>query len=365
MALKRSRKHLQDIRQRLTRFGVAFPDRNIDSITRADVLGYLHSLGLASRTVWNFYGLIASLFHHAVRSDWCATNFPTETVYGLGGDATSDNAVAAIFAAKGRPSFNPLIAHVASPDQAEDLVEMDATARLLAARFWPGPLTLVLKRRPDSPVSLLASAGLDSVAVRMPDHPVALALIKAAGRPLAAPSANRSGRISPTRAEHVAECLGRRVDIILDGGPCRVGVESTVLDLTEEPPTLLRPGGLAVEDLETVLGRPIRRSAGSPDAPRSPGQLESHYAPALPVRLNAPAADAGEALLGFGPAAAATLNLSPAGDPTEAAAHLFAMLRALDRPEFKGIAVMPIPEKGLGLAINDRLRRAAAPRGPS
>lgn len=289
--------------------------------------------------------------------------FPTETVYGLGGDATSDNAVAAIFEAKGRPSFNPLIAHVASITQAETLVEMNGTAHRLAARFWPGPLTLVLKRRTDCPVSLLASAGLDSVAVRMPDHPVALALIEAAGRPLAAPSANRSGRISPTRAEHVADCLGGRVHIILDGGPCRVGVESTVLDLTEEPPTLLRPGGIGPEELEAFLGRPIRRAIQCPDAPRSPGQLESHYAPTLPVRLNADRAGPGEALLGFGAAPAATLNLSPSGDPVEAAAHLFAMLRALDRPEFKAIAIMPIPEEGLGLAINDRLRRAAAPRG--
>ncbi|MBI3446405.1 MAG: threonylcarbamoyl-AMP synthase [Magnetospirillum sp.] len=289
--------------------------------------------------------------------------FPTETVYGLGGDSTSDQAVAAIFEAKGRPSFNPLIAHVAAIAQAESLAEMDETAHRLAARFWPGPLTLVLRRRSDCPVSLLASAGLDSVAVRMPDHKVALALIEAAGRPLAAPSANRSGRISPTRAEHVAECLGGRVQIILDGGPCRVGVESTILDLTEAPPTLLRPGGISAEELEEFLGLSLRRSAQSPEAPRSPGQLESHYAPALPVRLNAQAAQENEALLGFGPADFATINLSPTGDLVEAASHLFAMLRALDRPEFKAIAVMPIPEKGLGRAINDRLRRAAAPRG--
>jgi L-threonylcarbamoyladenylate synthase len=288
--------------------------------------------------------------------------FPTETVYGLGGDATSDSAVAAIFKAKGRPSFNPLIAHVGSLDQAATLVELDSDAHLLAERFWPGPLTLVLRRRPDSPVSLLASAGLDSVAVRMPDHPVALALIRAAGRPLAAPSANRSGRVSPTRAEHVAQCLQGRIAMVLDGGPCRVGVESTVLDLSEQPPTLLRPGGITAEELDAVLGHPIRRALATPDAPRSPGQLESHYAPALPVRLNAQGAEAGEALLGFGPAPGCIFNLSPKGDLSEAAAHLFAMLRALDRPDYRGIAVMPIPEKGLGLAINDRLRRAAAPR---
>lgn len=288
--------------------------------------------------------------------------FPTETVYGLGGDAASDSAVAAIFAAKGRPSFNPLIAHVASLEQAAALVELTPAARLLAARFWPGPLTLVLRRRPDCPVSLLASAGLDSVAVRMPDHPVALELIRAAGRPLAAPSANRSGKVSPTRAEHVAECLGGRVPLVLDGGPCRVGVESTVLDLTEEPPTLLRPGGVTAEQIEEVLGTTLRRALETPDAPRSPGQMESHYAPALPVRLEAETAEPDEALLGFGPAPHCTLNLSPRGDTMEAAAHLFAMLRALDRPEYAGIAVMPIPETGLGPAINDRLRRAAAPR---
>ncbi|WP_173985332.1 L-threonylcarbamoyladenylate synthase [Magnetospirillum sp. SS-4] len=288
--------------------------------------------------------------------------FPTETVYGLGGDATCDRAVAAIFEAKGRPSFNPLIAHVASLEQAEALVEMTLDARRLAARFWPGPLTLVLPRRPDSPVSLLASAGLDSVAVRMPDHPVALALIAAAGRPLAAPSANRSGAVSPTEAGHVAECLGGRVALILDGGPCRVGVESTVLDLSGDRPAVLRPGGIEVETLEAVLGLALPHGADRPDAPRSPGQMESHYAPGLPVRPDAAFAESGEALLGFGPAEAATLNLSPSGDLEEAAANLFAMLRALDRPEYGGIAVMPIPRYGLGLAINDRLRRAAAPR---
>ncbi|RAU20623.1 threonylcarbamoyl-AMP synthase [Paramagnetospirillum kuznetsovii] len=290
--------------------------------------------------------------------------FPTETVYGLGGDATCDRAVAAIFEAKGRPSFNPLIAHVASMEQAESLVELNPDAHRLAARFWPGPLTLVLPRRADSKVSLLASAGLDSIAVRMPDHPVALALIEAAGRPLAAPSANRSGAVSPTTAQHVAACLGERVSLILDGGPCRVGVESTVVDLSGDRPALLRPGGVEVETLEAVLGLVLPHAADSPDAPRSPGQLESHYAPSAPVRLNAQAVEAGWALLGFGPVAA-TLNLSPSGDLEEAAANLFAMLRAMDRPGLSGIAVSPIPEYGLGLAINDRLRRAAAPRGTS
>jgi L-threonylcarbamoyladenylate synthase len=287
--------------------------------------------------------------------------FPTETVYGLGGDATCDRAVAAIFEAKGRPSFNPLIAHVASAEQAAELVEVGLDAERLMRRFWPGPLTLVLPRRADSPVSLLASAGLDSVAVRMPDHPVALDLIRAAGRPLAAPSANRSGAVSPTAAHHVADCLGGRVSLILDGGSCRVGVESTVLDLSGDRPVLLRPGGLEVETLEAVLGMALPHAAADSAAPRSPGQLDSHYAPRLPVRLNAHSAGPGEALLGFGPAEA-SLTLSPSGDLEEAAANLFAMLRALDRPEFSAIAVMPIPEYGLGLAINDRLRRAAAPR---
>jgi len=291
--------------------------------------------------------------------------FPTETVYGLGGDATSDSAVAAIFAAKGRPSFNPLISHVDSVEAAAALVEFGPQAEALAARFWPGPLTLVLPRQAHSPISLLATAGLDSIAVRMPDHPIALALIRAFGRPLAAPSANRSGAVSPTTAAHVDQSLGERVGMILDGGPCRVGVESTVLDLTGPVPLLLRPGGIPPDVLEEVLGvRPQRPSpdAASPTTPRAPGMLSSHYAPSVPVRLEASEAEAGEALLGFGPGEA-TLNLSPSGDPTEAAANLFAMLRALDRPGFTGIAVRPIPDTGLGLAINDRLRRAAAPRG--
>ena len=290
--------------------------------------------------------------------------FPTETVYGLGGDATCDRAVAAIFEAKGRPSFNPLIVHVAEARDAEALVTVDDRARTLMARFWPGPLTLVLPRGKDSPVSLLASAGLDSIAVRMPDHPVARALIRAAGRPLAAPSANRSGAVSPTTAAHVAESLGARVALILDGGPCRVGVESTVLDLCGDQPCLLRPGGVPLEALEAAWGTPIRRATHAPDSPKSPGMLESHYAPGLPVRLDVTKPDAGWALLSFGPVQG-TLNLSPSGDLEEAAANLFAMLRALDSTAHAGIAVVPIPETGLGLAINDRLRRAAAPRGTS
>lgn len=285
--------------------------------------------------------------------------FPTETVYGLGADASSDSAVARIFEVKQRPRLNPLIVHVNSIEAAEPLVCFDDRGRHLARRFWPGPLTLVLPRREDSCLSLLVSAGLDTVAIRAPDHPVSQALLNACGLPVAAPSANVSGRISPTTAAHVTADLDQRVALILDGGPCRVGVESTVLDLSGDAPVLLRPGGIPVEEL--------RGSVGSMKAPeggvsRSPGMLRRHYAPSRPVRLNAPNAGPGEALLGFGPESGpAALNLSRRGDLTEAAANLFAMLRALDHAAgFTGIAVAPIPEAGLGVAINDRLRRAAA-----
>ena len=292
--------------------------------------------------------------------------FPTETVYGLGGDATNERAVAKIFEAKGRPQFNPLISHVLDVGEAKHLVRWSQLADKLTAQFWPGPLTLVLPRAQDSPVALLATAGLDTVAVRAPAHFMARDLIRAAGRPIAAPSANRSGAVSPTRAEHVAESLGDRVKLILDGGPCTVGLESTVLDLSGSTPTLLRPGGATREAIETAIG-PVALSSAVPtgDAARtSPGQLESHYAPARPMRLGARAAAPDEALLAFGPdppaGASRTLNLSPTGDLTEAAANLFAHLRTLDRLEIRRIAVMPIPDQGLGLAINDRLRRAAA-----
>jgi L-threonylcarbamoyladenylate synthase len=292
--------------------------------------------------------------------------FPTETVYGLGGDATSETAVARIFAAKGRPRFNPLIVHVPGLAEAEALALFDARARRAADHFWPGPLSLVLPRRPDSGLSLLVSAGLDSVALRIPAHPVAQRVLRAVGRPVAAPSANRSGRISPTRAAHVAAELGTDTALILDGGACPVGIESTVLDLTGPAPILLRAGGVTLEQLAGWFGD-IAAAPPGEAAPRSPGRLPSHYAPALPVRLAAADARPGEALLAFGPQAPAgfaeTLFLSRRGDLCEAAANLFAMLRQLDRPEFAGIAVMPIPERGLGLAINDRLRRAAAPRG--
>jgi L-threonylcarbamoyladenylate synthase len=294
--------------------------------------------------------------------------FPTETVYGLGADATNDRAVAAIFAAKGRPNFNPLIVHVADRDGAEAVVRFDERAELLADQFWPGPLTLVLPRRADTAVSLLVSAGLDSVAVRVPAHPVARALLQVAGIPVAAPSANRSGAVSPTTPLHVAESLGDRIDLIVTAGKCPIGLESTVLDLTGATPVLLRPGGVTREELEALIG-PVETPKTDPERPSAPGQLASHYAPTVPVRLNATEIRPGEALLAFGPdrflrGGVTRHNLSPEGDLHEAAANLFAMLRALDRPEHSAIAVMPIPDQGLGVAINDRLRRAAAPRGP-
>lgn len=287
--------------------------------------------------------------------------FPTETVYGLGADAANDLAVASIFETKGRPQFNPLIAHIADINWVERFAVMTETARLLAERFWPGPLTMVMKRTPDCPLSHLVSAGLDTVGVRFPVHPSAQQMIKAFGRPVAAPSANISGTVSPTTAEHVADGLGERIPLILDGGACDVGVESTIIDVSENDPALLRAGGVGVEEIEDVLKKKLRRFETNPDAPRSPGQLLSHYAPRLPVRLNAQKAEQGEALLAFGPAEGAALNLSPDGDLKEAAAHLFAYMRLLDSPAYTGIAVMPIPTDGLGLAINDRLKRAAYP----
>lgn len=293
--------------------------------------------------------------------------FPTETVYGLGADATSDAAMARIFAAKERPRFNPLIVHVVTVTDAETEVVLDARAQVLAEAFWPGPLTLVLKRRPSSRLSLLVSAGLDTVAIRAPDHAVAQALIRAAGVPLAAPSANRFGHVSPTKAAHVADSLGTRVPLILDGGPCRCGIESTIVDLSGEEPSVLRPGAVTAEALAHVLGAPVIGAAAHDPRlpPPAPGMLRRHYAPGRPLRLNAPAAKPGEVLIGFGPAAPpGCVNLSRAGDLEEAAANLFATLRALDRPEVTAIAVMPIPDEGLGQAINDRLSRAAAADEP-
>lgn len=290
--------------------------------------------------------------------------FPTETVYGLGANATDDRAVAGIFAAKNRPSFNPLIVHVPDAEAACRHVTWSDTAARLAARFWPGALTLVLPRRADCALSLLVSAGLDTAAIRCPAHPLAQALLRAADLPVAAPSANRSGAVSPTRPEHVLQSLGTAVELVIDGGPCLIGLESTVLDLSGAEPTLLRPGGVTREAIEAEIG-PVRLP-GANHAIASPGMLSSHYAPALPVRLDARGAAPTEGLLAFGPdvppGAALTLNLSPTGDLAEAAANLFAMLRALDRPGIERIAVMPVPGHGLGAAINDRLRRAAAPR---
>jgi L-threonylcarbamoyladenylate synthase len=296
--------------------------------------------------------------------------FGTETVYGLGADATNDRAVANIFAAKERPRFNPLICHYAEADAAFADVIANAEARRLAAAFWPGPLTLVLPRRRGCPASLLVSAGLDSLAVRVPAHDTALALLRETGRPVAAPSANRSGRVSPTTARHVLDELSGRIAAVLDSGPCPVGVESTVLDLSGAAPVLLRPGGATLEALEAVIG-PVRSAAETQtsDAVRSPGLLASHYAPKLPVRLDALDVQRDEALLAFGtplPGAGAVFRLSDGGDLTEAAARLFAGLRKLDEDAaslgLARIAVMPVPRRGLGLAINDRLRRAAAPR---
>ncbi len=293
---------------------------------------------------------------------------PTETVYGLAGDATSDAAVARIFAAKGRPSFNPLIVHVAAAGAAEGLAQVSPLARRLMAAFWPGPLTLVLPRAEGCPVSLLASAGLDTIALRCPGHEVARTVIEAAGLPLAAPSANPSGRLSPTAARDVAEAFSAdQVALVVDGGAAPVGVESTIVGLFEEGPVMLRPGGLPRAAIEAITG-PLREAGHHDgDTPQSPGRLLSHYAPRLPVRLEATQVGPDEALLAFGPAplpgARVQLNLSPIGDPTEAAANLFRMLRELDRSGAAGIAVMPIPADGLGEAIRDRLVRAAAPRG--
>jgi L-threonylcarbamoyladenylate synthase len=291
--------------------------------------------------------------------------FPTETVYGLGADATDADAVARLFAAKARPRFNPLIIHVLDLGHAARLVEVDERARILAARFWPGALSLVLPRRADCPVALLAGAGLETLAVRAPDHEVARALLKLSARPIAAPSANRSGEVSPTTAAHVAASLGDEVDLILDGGACPLGVESTILDLTRDPPEILRHGGVTEEALAAVVGKLAGGHTGGA-RPRSPGRLPSHYATRLALRSGATTVRPGEALLSFGShaitGAAAERNLSATGDLTEAAANLFAMLRDLDRPEYTGIAAAAVPDEGLGRAINDRLRRAAAPR---
>ena len=292
--------------------------------------------------------------------------FPTETVYGLGADATNGRAVAALFAAKGRPRFNPLIAHVADVDAAARLGELGELGHRLAAAFWPGPLTLVVARRAGCPVADLATAGLATLALRVPAHPVAQLLLGDVDRPITAPSANRSGRVSPTTAEHVAADLGESI-AILDGGASGIGLESTVVDVTGEP-IILRPGGIARADIARVIGRPVGVAEGEPTRPASPGMAARHYAPVTPLRLNALHVGAGEALLAFGTPirhTGAVVNLSPSADLAEAAANLYAALRALDRSGAPRIAAMPIPEQGLGEAINDRLRRAArAPSNP-
>jgi L-threonylcarbamoyladenylate synthase len=295
--------------------------------------------------------------------------FPTETVYGLGADATDGRAVAGIYAAKGRPSFNPLIAHVADLAAAEREGRFDADARRLAEALWPGPLTLVVPRTPTCSVSDLACAGLDSVALRVPAHPIARELLQAAGRPIAAPSANRSGRVSPTTAAHVWEDLNGRIDAVVEGWSTPVGVESTIVACLGGDPVLLRPGGVTRSEIETALGRPLASTDASSERPLAPGLLASHYAPKAAVRLDATEIRPGEAALLFGGTeppglenATARLDLSPKGDLAEAAANLFAFLRRLDITGAPAIAVVPIPEKGLGEAILDRLRRAAAPR---
>jgi L-threonylcarbamoyladenylate synthase len=298
--------------------------------------------------------------------------FPTETVYGLGADATNGQAVARLYAAKGRPAFNPLIAHVSDAGAARKLARLDADAERLAAAFWPGPLTLVLPKAEGCVVADLATAGLDSIAVRVPRHAVAQALLQNFGKPIVAPSANRSGHVSPTTATHVLADLRGRVDLIVDGGATPVGVESTIVACLGEP-ALLRPGGVPSEAIERTLGRPLSRPAvealSQDNVPLAPGMLASHYAPRTPLRLDAAGIEPGEALLAFGPTlvpgaerALRVLNLSPRGDLIEAAANLFACLRTLDAVGAPCIAAMPVPHDGLGEAINDRLARAAAPR---
>mgnify|MGYP003114522648 CR=1 FL=1 len=298
--------------------------------------------------------------------------FPTETVYGLGADATNADAVAGIYAAKKRPSFNPLISHFPDRDAAAQHAVFDARADKLADAFWPGALTLVLPRRKESTVCELVTAGLPSIAVRVPAHPMARELLRAVNRPIAAPSANRSGRISPTTAGHVAHSLGNAIGMILDGGPCGVGLESTVIDLTTDRVVMLRPGGITRDQVADILGTDVVMAETDDTAPKSPGMLTSHYAPGLPVRLDATTANTAkygnEILLAFGNCTTkgfdAVLWLSKKGDDVEAAANLFAKLHEADQKRFDGIAIAPIPDQGLGLAINDRMKRAAAPRAP-
>ncbi len=287
--------------------------------------------------------------------------FPTETVYGLGANALDERAIAKVYAAKGRPSFNPLIVHVVSLEEAKVYGQFDESSESLVRAFWPGSLTLVVPRTDDCAVPLLASAGLDTIALRVPSHPVALALLKEFGRPVVAPSANPSGKISPTTAQHVRDGLGDRIDLILDGGACAVGVESTVVRIVDGHAYLLRAGGIARKNIEQTLGQALRDGLATGGL-HSPGQMESHYAPRAPVRLDAEAPLRGEVYIGFGKHVHGPLSLSPGGDVVEAAANLFRMLHEADAVARHGIAVAPVPHEGLGEAINDRLRRAAAGR---
>jgi L-threonylcarbamoyladenylate synthase len=294
--------------------------------------------------------------------------FPTETVYGLGCDASNPDAVARLYAAKGRPQFNPLIAHVATLKDARQLGRFNALALRLAEKFWPGPLTLVVPVQENGPVCDLARAGLQSIAIRIPASELARSLIQQSGKPIAAPSANRSGHVSPTSAAHVLADLDGRIDAVLMGPDAEVGLESTILAVDGRNVTLLRAGGLSRSEVEAWLGRVLRSPQTQSDAaPRAPGRLASHYAPRAAIRLNAKVAEPGEAILDFanqlGGSGGNRIDLSPSGDLTEAAARLYAALRALDAMETASIAVAPIPAFGLGEGINDRLARAAAPRG--
>lgn len=288
--------------------------------------------------------------------------FPTDTVYGLGANVYDAKAVASIFAAKGRPTFDPLISHIADIDFLPEYACTDERVMTLAKHFWPGPLTFVLKRKDTNPALDLVCSGLPNIAVRMPNHPLALKLIKASGVPIAAPSANKFKCISPTTALHVAESLGDKVNMILDGGPCKIGVETTIIDLTTPEIVMLRAGGMSKEELESFTGEKVYISHGDPNKPSAPGQLLKHYAPRLPMRINVAETDVkdGEFFIGFGNVKGSRLNLSPNGDVNEAAANLFDYMRKAEAEKgYTGIAMSPIPETGVGLAINDRIRRAS------
>ena len=291
-------------------------------------------------------------------------SFPTETVYGLGADATNSAAIAKVFAAKNRPTFNPLIVHLSDPSEAEHYVEMNEIALALAFAFWPGPFTMVLPLKDNSPISDLITVGLDTVAIRVPANKVAHKLLETFGGPIAAPSANKSGHISPTTAHHVDGEFGDELEMIIDGGPCDKGIESTIVQVMDDQIILLRPGSITAEDIKIITNIKVITIIEPTDNPVAPGQLKSHYAPNAKMRLNADEPKDGEAYLAFGKTSAHDnmLNLSSIGDLEEAAANLFSMMRVLDDLDLKTIAVAPIPMSGLGLAINDRLTRAAAPK---